>query len=112
MEASSEAYLEPCQTFKMEFFAKIVSGFSFFILFAKSFIIDVWQDSEFASEASNDLRKKLHVSCLIGFLIDLVLIFFAKLFPACLLNLINIFHHESAKLRALRALAPTRLTHN
>ena len=27
LETNSEAYSEPCQTFKMEFFAKIVNGF-------------------------------------------------------------------------------------
>ena len=34
-------------------------------------ILDVWQDSEFVSEASNDLAKKLHLRCLIGFWISL-----------------------------------------
>ena len=86
MEADSEEYSEPCQTFKMEVFAKIVKGFSFFTIFAKNSILHVWQDSEFASEVSNDLRKKLYLS---------VLIIFAKLLPICLLNLINILHHIS-----------------
>ena len=42
----------------MEGFVKIVTDFSFFTIFAKSSILDVWQDSEFASEPSNDLGKK------------------------------------------------------
>ena len=63
MEADSEKYSEPCQTSKMEIFAKIVNGFSFSSNFAKSSILDVWQDSEFVSEASNNLRKKIHLSC-------------------------------------------------
>ena len=67
MEANSEAYSEPCQTTKIEVFAKKVNSFSFFTIFAKSSILDVEQDSEFASEASNDLHKKLFLSCLTGF---------------------------------------------
>ena len=35
-EANSEAYSEPCQTSKMEVFTKIVNGFSFLTIFAKS----------------------------------------------------------------------------
>ena len=61
MEANSKAYTEPFQTSKMEVFAKIVNGFLFLTIFAKSSILDVWQDFEFASEANNDLRKKLHL---------------------------------------------------
>ena len=41
-----EAYLEPCQTSKMEFHAKIINGFWKFNIFAKKFIVDVPQDSE------------------------------------------------------------------
>ena len=58
MEANSEAYSEPCQTSKMEVFTKIVNGFSFLTIFAKSSILDVWQDSEFASKASYDFAEK------------------------------------------------------
>ena len=54
LEAISEAYAEPCQTFKMEIFANIVNGFLFLFIFAKSAILDVWQDSEFASEPGED----------------------------------------------------------
>ena len=52
---------------KMKAFAKIVNSLLFSTKFAKSSILDVWQDPEFASDASNDLRKKLHLSCLTGF---------------------------------------------
>ena len=38
-----------------------MNGFYFLTIFAKRSILDVWRDSEFASEASNDLRKKLHL---------------------------------------------------
>ena len=40
-----EVYSEPCQTFKMETFAKIVNGLKPLYVFAKNFILDVWQDS-------------------------------------------------------------------
>ena len=42
-------------------------AFRFGTIFAKSFILGIWQGSEFPSEASNDLRKKVHLSCLTGF---------------------------------------------
>ena len=78
MVANSEAYLEPCQTFKLEVFAKIVNGFSFLSIFGKSSIFYVWQDSEFASTTSNDLPKKLHLTCLTESWIDLCINYFCK----------------------------------
>ena len=47
-------------------------------IFTKSSILDVRQDSEFASEPSNDLRKKLHLSCLAGSWIHLSINYFCK----------------------------------
>ena len=67
LKASSEPYPEGCQTRKMQVFANIVNGFSFLTIFAKSSILNIWQDFELVSEARNDLRKKLHLSCLTGF---------------------------------------------
>ena len=96
MEANSEAYSEPCQTSKMEVFGKIVNGFSFLIIFGKSSILDVFQDSEFASEASHDLWNMPHPKCLTGFWTHLCINYCAKLLLICLLNLINIFHHISS----------------
>ena len=55
LEAISETYSEPCQISKMEVFAKIVNGFSFLTIFTKNSILDVWHNSEFPSEDSNDL---------------------------------------------------------
>ena len=78
MEANSEANSEPCQTTKMEAFAKIVSGFQFLTIFAKSSILDLWQDSEFPSETSSNLWKKLHLSCLTGFWIYLFINLFSQ----------------------------------
>ena len=37
----SEAYSEPCQTSKMEFFAKLVNGDQTLTIFANSLILDV-----------------------------------------------------------------------
>ena len=88
LEANSEAYSEPCQTSKMEVFTKIVNGFSFLTIFAKSSILDVWQDSEFPCKPRKDLRKKLHLRCLAGSWIHLCI---ARLLPICFLNLINKF---------------------
>ena len=56
-------------------------AFRFWTIFAKSSILGIWQDSEFASEASNDLQKKLHLSCLTGFWIHLCINYFNKTIP-------------------------------
>ena len=40
---------EPCQTSKMKLFGKIVQAFQPSNIFAKSFILDVWHGSEYAS---------------------------------------------------------------
>ena len=53
---NTEAYSEPCQTSKMELFAKIVNVFQWWIIFVKRFckrsILDVWEISKDASEIS------------------------------------------------------------
>ena len=85
MEASSEAYSEPCQISKN--ITKTVNDFSFLTIFTKSSIPDVWQNSEFPCKPKKDLREKLHL--------PFILIIFARLLPICLLNLINIFHQDS-----------------
>ena len=47
--SNPEAYSEPCQISKMEFFAKIVNGYKGLgQAFVKHFILDVWLDSEYA----------------------------------------------------------------
>ena len=91
LEANSKAYSGPCQTSKKEVFAKVVNGFSFFDYFWKN--LDLWKDPEFASEASNDLWKKLHLRYLTGLWIHLCINYFRK--TICLLSLINIFHYTS-----------------
>ena len=78
LEANLEAYSETYQTSKIEVFTKIVNGFSFLTIFTKSSILDIWQDSEFASEPSNNLRKKLHLRCLAGSWIHLCINYFRK----------------------------------
>ena len=44
-----KAYSEPCQTCKMECFAKIVKGLKQLPIFAKHSILDAWQGSEYPS---------------------------------------------------------------
>ena len=99
MKANSEAYSEPYQASKNDIYAKIVNGFLFLSIFPKCSVIDVWQDSVFTSEASNDLRKKLPFRCFAGFRTHLCIIYFLQnyLLPTCLLNLINVFHNISSK---------------
>ena len=43
-----EAYLELCQTSKVELFAKMVNGEKLLTVFVKSSILAVWQGSEYA----------------------------------------------------------------
>ena len=44
-----EAYLEPCQTSRMEPFTKIIKSFPLLAIFTESCILDVLQGSEYAS---------------------------------------------------------------
>ena len=44
-----ETHFESIQTSKMELFAVIVHGFQPLTIFARSFILDVWLGSEYAS---------------------------------------------------------------
>ena len=46
----SQAYSEHCQISEMELFADIVNGIKPFTILAKSFVLDVSQSSEHASE--------------------------------------------------------------
>ena len=46
----SKAYPEFCQTVKMKLFTKIVSNWKLSTIFAKGFILDIWQGTKFASE--------------------------------------------------------------
>ena len=72
-------------------FSQVVNGFWFLTIFAKSSILDVWQDSEFASEANNDFAEKAPSQIFYRVLnspLQLSIIF-AKLLAICLLNLIN-----------------------
>ena len=59
----SEAYLEPCQTSKVNRFAKIVEGWKLLIIFAKVPIRDVWQGSEYVSEL-NQTSLRMFISSL------------------------------------------------
>ena len=63
----TEAYSEPSQTSKMNFFAKTVHCFLPLNIFAKSFIIDVWLSPECASDLSvinfnDEWKRGLRVS--------------------------------------------------
>ena len=60
LESNSETYSKPP---RWRFLQKKWTTFNFWLFFAKSFISDVRQDSEFTSEAINDLLKKLHLRC-------------------------------------------------
>ena len=53
---ASEANSQPCQTFKMELFARIVKNWNPFTICAKASILDIWQGSEYASELASKLK--------------------------------------------------------
>ena len=82
----------------MEVFAQIVNGFYFLTIFLKSSILDVWQDSQFASKASYHNAEK-DPSQMFDRVLDFTLIaskilqpllILAKLSAISLLNLIII----------------------
>ena len=83
---------------RQKFLHKQRTAFSFQPIFAKSFILDVLQDSAFACKASYDFSEKvpsqtfdrvLNLSLITSKNL-LPLIIFPKVLPICLLNLINI----------------------
>ena len=47
----AEVHSEPCETSKIDLFANIVNGQKPLTIFAKSYILDVWQDSVSIAEA-------------------------------------------------------------
>ena len=50
---------EPCQISKTELFATIVNGWRLLTISAKSFILDFWRDSEYASWCPSEAIKNL-----------------------------------------------------
>ena len=76
LEAYSEAYSGPCQTYEMEVFERIVNGFSLLTVLAESYVFGYFSDSEFPSEPWKDLRKKLYPRCLVGSWIQLCINYF------------------------------------
>ena len=46
--------LDPCQTSKIELFAKTINDFQSLSTFAKSSILDVWQGHEYTSNQGID----------------------------------------------------------
>ena len=58
--SSSEGYSELCRKYKMELFAKLVKGWKPLTIFAKSFILDVWQGSEY--DPNHDLLSSLFLN--------------------------------------------------
>ena len=75
----SKAHSEFIQTSNMEFFAKIVSDWKAWTIFAKNPIIDVWQASEYAPvhvlTKTSINRKFIKYFCFLHF----ILTFYAKL---------------------------------
>ena len=57
--SNPEVYLEPYQTSNMGFLAKIVNGLKPLIFFVKHFIVDIWQNSEYASVICYSLFGKI-----------------------------------------------------
>ena len=49
-----EEYSEPCQTFKMERFAKIVDDFQLLTIFIICSILDIWEGCEYTYDDMTD----------------------------------------------------------
>ena len=52
-----ETYSKPCETDEMELFTKTIKSFQLLTIFAESTILDIWQDSEYASVSSTTIRQ-------------------------------------------------------
>ena len=76
----------------MEVLAERVNSFKFVTIFAKSSILDAWQDFKFASEASDNFAEKSPSQMLFRVLNLYLqpLIIFTKMLAICLLNFIKI----------------------
>ena len=72
-----------------------VLKFSFSTIFAKSFILDLDNILSSSLMLVTTCGKSSISAVWLGFEFTFVLIIFAKLFPICLLNLINISNHIS-----------------
>ena len=55
-----DAYSEPCQTSKMELFAKIVNGWKPLTVFTKRFLLYVWQCSEYTPDYFRNIGAMVH----------------------------------------------------
>ena len=55
-------FIRPSQTAKMEVFAKIVNDWELLAVFAKSFILDAWQGSEYTSDEFPQVNKFTFIS--------------------------------------------------
>ena len=55
----SETYSEPCETSKVELFAKIVNGLESLTIFVKNSILGIWQGSEYGSRSIVPVTGKL-----------------------------------------------------
>ena len=68
LASAAEAYSEPCQTSKMERFAKKVKASKLSTFFSKRYILDVWHCSNYAfefyafcSDPENKLFSNIHI---------------------------------------------------
>ena len=52
-------YLEPCQIYKMDYFAKIVKGYNLWTILGKLFILDVWQGSNSAAGSLDTVDSQI-----------------------------------------------------
>ena len=59
-------YVRPCQTCKMNCFAKIVNGWKLWTIFVQHFILDVWEGSEYASTNGRKLDKNVYLATIMS----------------------------------------------
>ena len=57
--SKTQANSESCQTSKMGRFAKIAKNYKLCTIYAKSSILDVWQDSKYASEVASKYNLRM-----------------------------------------------------
>ena len=59
---NTKASSKPCQTSEMELFVKTVKNENLFTVFANSYILDVWQGSEYASKLASKVKDVLFLN--------------------------------------------------
>ena len=74
-QETAEGYSEPCQTFSMDIFVKILNGWEPWTAFTKTPSSHFWLSSEYASVMENNKRSSKNEALIIAKKSNLLLLF-------------------------------------